>query len=454
MSIRRTKLLSSQNLGILLFQILLTILLLGNKVSQAGLILGFVLVFSGVAMLFKKNGPSLFTSLIFAFSPFIGFLRQNIISYNGISFILIFTIILWIYKNNSTALLVLRSKRVLGVFVFFMLFILYGVLIGSPLERFMKYFETALAIVVFSMYLRDTSYFRKYAPNFILSSILLVLALAQNASTRFIFEDDSSTEVKADPSALGIALVFSLLLVVVDDGRWLFLIYKRSVQKIKYLIVLIIFILLVITTSRIGFITLVGTLLIWSFLKLKNAKSFALIFLTGIVGFYYINSSIYASLVEQWVDKTINNQNGIAGATTGRAEQWAMVGEYIDSENLSVIMFGYGPGNGPKFSEKYSLKVNVIDSMYGKAYELHSLYLGVLVEFGMLAFLIFIFFLIKMVFLNFKFSLNGLSDLPIVGSFVYLFYIFSVSGLGIIPGLLIAIFINPKNFQNVRFKTA
>ncbi len=155
----------------------------------------------------------------------------------------------------------------------------------------------------------------------------------------------------------------------------------------------------------------------------------------------FIINSRYADIAEHWFNKTFRNEEGISGASAGRADQWKMAGLYLVSGEPLTILIGYKPGKAPEFSREYSTKVNAISSMFGRSYQLHSLYLNMLIEYGLVAFIVFIWFFIKRwrdVNLIYKQYGNTIPLLALIG---YMIYIGSVSGLGIIPGMFISLFL-------------
>jgi O-antigen ligase len=362
---------------------------------------------------------------------------------------LLASLILLLIKDTNQLKLLTSNKNVFWVSSFLFLFVLYGISLGFPLDRFMKFIETMLAFITFSIYIKDFYLLKKYSIYFIISSILLVASLSNNIQTRFIFEDDLSNDVKADPSLLGLSLVLSALFLIIDNSRWVEYFANNSYIKFKNILIISILILLVLTTSRIGILTLLGSLFFWALIKKNKIKKLIPLTTSIIVSLIFIIISPYAALVEIWYNKTFNNTNGIAGATTGRSNQWEMAVNYLFSSDFFTIFFGYGPGKGPEFSKKYSLLIDSIDSIYGKGFELHSFYLNIFVEFGLFAFILFVLFIIKRFIILIKLSTIGKTDFPIVVMMVYLIYILSVSGLGLVSGILIAIFSRSYNLKQI-----
>jgi len=424
----------------------ISLLINANRIDLAGSFLGLTLALSFIYSLSKSYSGAYFTMIIFVYSPFLSYLRQYVVSYNFISVILILTLLLWLLTNRELFTKIFLNKANLGIVVFIFLFILYGLMSGNPFNRFAKFFETLLAMQVFSMLLRSLFFVRRYIIYFVFSSALLIISLLQHISTRFAIETNQGS-YSADPSGYSIALVLSAFFISADNNLWITQFDKYPLlKKSKNLLLSIVVILTILTTSRIGFFALAGSYSIFLIFEKFKIKLLSPIVLTIFLSFLYLSNSNYSKIVEKWTIKTFSNNQGIAGATSGRSDQWEMTGLYLMKDIPSNILFGYGPGNGPKFSEKYSKKVNSIASMYGKSYELHSLYLNILIEFGLFAFIIFMFFLLKRLKQAYVLYMKIGIQLPFLATTGYLIYIGSVSGLGLVSGMFIALILLPVHY--------
>tara|TARA_R110001583_G_scaffold8896_2_gene41971 strand:- start:19620 stop:20990 length:1371 start_codon:yes stop_codon:yes gene_type:complete len=415
-------------------------LILSNQIAFAGYVLTLTIGIAFLYSIFQKDTAPFFSMVIFIYAPFLAFLRQYVISYNGISLILFAALILWFINNRQIFLEIIFCKVRIGIILFVFLFVAYGMFLGIPIERFMKFVETVLALLLFSMVLKSVRYVRKYTIYFIASSTLIIISLLQHIETRFIIEVGDAVH-KADPSAYSIALVLSAFFIIADKKLWISQMSKGWLRKIKYPLLAFILIMTILTTSRIGFFTFAGSYLLFLILSRFNIKQTYPILIVVGLSFVFISNTSYSEIAEHWFNKTFNNARGISAATTGRADQWKMAGVYLVSAPSGKILSGFGPGKGPVFSQKYSTRINAIESMAGGSYQLHSLYLNVLIEFGLIAFVCFLIFLVRrfmkayLIFtkLNFK--------LPILALFAYILYISSTSGLGVVPGMFIALFL-------------
>jgi len=430
--------------------ILITILILNYQIILAGRILLVIFLIAFIISFFRKDQALFFTVLIISFSPFLAFLRQYIISYNGNTIILFIALILWILKDKGKIFYsTFLDRRIFGIFIFLTFFIFYGLLINVPLARFMRYIETFLAIVLFSISFNYLEYIKKHLIYFIISSMLIVISLLQHIETRFIFEVGEEN-IKADPSAYSIGLVLSAFLLIQENGRWIFGESNRKTKFLRYLLLVFVIILTFLTTSRIGFFSLLGSYLVFAIISRTGKKSIIPIAFAFVAAFIFITNSRYYEVSEKWFNKTFKNEKGIEYATSGRLDQWKMAGYYLINASPKNVLFGFGPGKGPDFTSEYSRIVPGVKTLVGKQMQLHSLYHIILIEYGMIAFIFFAGFL-------YRSGLNSYSiykmyniTLPLLSFFAYLIYIGSVSGNGIIPAMFISLFmLKPAKFFNV-----
>ena len=118
--------------------IILTGLILNKQVVLAGTVLTLIFCLAFVFCLFQDSPAGIFTMTILVFSPFLAFLRQYVISYNGTSMILLSALLLWFLMDRGSMLRrTLLDRRIFIIIVFVVIFVIYGLLTGAPLSRFM-----------------------------------------------------------------------------------------------------------------------------------------------------------------------------------------------------------------------------------------------------------------------------------------------------------------------------
>ncbi len=407
-----------------------------DKFDIAGMFLAAVFGVLFVNSMLLNHGAYFFAINIFIFSPFLMILRQYFISYNGVIILLFFSLILWITKNYNIFKFVIFRTKFLLLALFILIYTIYGAFMGVPVLKFIKFHETILAILIFLMLLTSINYFRKYVVFFILSSVLLVLSLSKYFQTRFFIQTDD-LKFGLDPSSISVALTMSLIFVLIDNNFWIIHFTNKNIQKFKIFIVAFIISLIILSTSRVNFFVAIVIFIVYFFLEKQKFISFISVGVLAVLVFLTLKFSGQTKVSDKFFKKTFNNERGIEAATTGRSEMWVMTGFYLINSDILSILVGTGPGSGQDFTEEYSKKADV-KLIYGKRYELHSLYLNVLVEFGFIAFIFFISFIITRLIKLFKFYKKYKTTIPFASFIAYLTYVFSVSGLGLVPGLLLS----------------
>jgi hypothetical protein len=423
--------------------------LLKNNFNIAGRILLIFLVITFIFSIFIREGGYFFALTIFIISPFLTILRQEFISYNGISYLLLFSLVYILFYNWKFFFQTISNYSFLFLFLFYISFIIYGIFIGNSLKSFTKYFETVLSMGLFLTLLTKINYLRSFTIYFVISTMVLVISLYQHIETRYVIEIEDGS-FKVDPSSLSIFIIFSLLLLVSDHSKWIKQLENRKI--FIYLFLAILIILLVVTTSRIGFFIASGIAIFYiltSKNKINHVLKLSILLILIVIS---IKNSSLNEISEHWFNKTFKNEKGMAAATSGRSEQWKITSLYLYKGDIYEILLGVGPGNGGIFSLEYSNEDEISENMRGKAFQLHSFYLNILIEFGLVAFtvyLAFIFLRFKYIFKNYQ--IYGV-QLPLLTLISFLIYIFSVSGLGLIPGFMLSlVVINIKMFNNYEF---
>ena len=419
----------------------LTLLISNNQIIFAGTVLVFTIAIFLLWSLLNENSALRFATVIFVFSPFLAFLRQYVISYNGISFILLIALLLWLLKYPKiTVKEILRDKKILGISIFIAIYVIYGLIKGVPLARFMKYIETFLTILLFAISFNYLEYFRKHLIYFIISSILVVISVLQHIETRFIFQVGEEI-IKADPSAYSIGLVLSAFFLIQENGRWVFSTSRGRINFIRYGLLIFVITLTFLTTSRIGFFSLIGSYLVFANISRTWGKSIIPLVVAIVAAFVFITNSRYYEISEKWFNKTFKNEKGIEYATSGRLDQWKMAGYFLVNAPPEDVLFGIGPGKGPDFTSEYSRIVPGVRTLVGKQMQLHSLYHNILIEYGVIAFIFFAGFLYRSGLNSYSIYKKYNITLPFLSFLAYLIYIGSVTGNGIIPAMFISLFL-------------
>ena len=92
--------------------------------------------------------------------------------------------------------------------------------------------------------------------------------------------------------------------------------------------------------------------------------------------------SPYAPALQKGINRTFGDKRTARQRTSGRSDQWK-VAYYAFSKSLESMVRGYGPGLGAIVYAKYSREVEDVKYGVGKKVLLHSLFMQIGVEAGL-----------------------------------------------------------------------
>lgn len=415
----------------------------------AGHTLTIFLLLSILYVLVRRTNVALIISWIIGFSPFIILLRQYIISYSGFTLLLILITLFILAFRPNTLRHTYLSKNLLMVYAFFLIFILIGLLEGAKYIYFLKYIELIFGLMLFGLIFFYDKLKINAFKNLIIATIFMWIVLMKDIGNRFSLETIDGFSIGGDPSSLAIFIIFSMILVFFDQGKQINL---ENNFKLRNIIFSVLIILLLVSTSRTNMSVFLILMLLYS---LKNFKGFVKYIFVGLPILILLYSFLdvqYTNQIDKFfVDKLFNNERNINQISTGRYDQWAVSLHYIFNEKFFQVLFGYGPGQRD-FLHKYSLEYQSVIQLYeaGKAFVLHSFYLNVLIEYGLLAFIVFLFYVIRVFLNNIRLFIRN-DETPFYFTITYLITIFGNSGLSI-SGSLMLIFILKPYFATIQFK--
>ncbi len=181
-----------------------------------------------------------------------------------------------------------------------------------------------------------------------------------------------------NPIQLGLPLSLGFLALVIDGGRWLQL-QTRPLWRVALLLPTTA--LLVLTTSRAAWLaTAVGLTVSFAWGKRQRFKLLAggLVVLAAVLA---VLTSEYGDAVRRGYEHTFGEDRTLAQRSTGRSDQWTVAWRAFTSSAGSSV-HGYGPGVG---SEAYA-RVSATMAVHGAGSQvaLHSLFMQVVVETGLL----------------------------------------------------------------------
>jgi O-antigen ligase len=241
--------------------------------------------------------------------------------------------------------------------------------------------------------------------------------------------------VVGNPVQLGLALALGFLALVVDRGQWLGLGRSRF-QKWFWL--LPVAALLLLTTSRAAWLVVSGGVILTAVFgqgqRMKLLLVGALVPLVVVVALW----SPLGPGLQNKLDRTFRSERDLTGVTSGRSDQWA-VAYQAAMTSWDRLLFGYGPGLGPTVYATYSERTDNVRYSVGRAVELHSLFMQLQVEAGLLGLVLFLAWLAVALFWVAVGTWSSGRLLPLVCFCGYVLTIATVSGNDTICGAMLGI---------------
>lgn len=390
------------------------------------------------SMIAKK--PNFFTEFIFVFAPLISIYKDFAFPYSFASYLLLANIFLYALIRPVILINAFKNKSLMILLLYISTFVFIGLIQGRELTIFIKYIETALSVFVFTAYFLNNKVNLYYYTIFL---IIMFFSLFQFIDSRYEFEILDQA-FKVNPSLLSVMMLVPLSYILSLRNNKLINFSSRYTNFILILLVSC----LILTTSRTGIFVLLFLLVLMFFNdSIKRSSVYLLLTFCTLTFIYFFTNS--TDVLDLWINKTFFNTKGFSGSSTGRFDQWLMSYNYFMETDLPSLLFGFSPGSGYDFTGQYNKTIPANYAMYGKQINLHSLYLNIFVEYGLIAFFFFVAFLMK-AFKNIrsyriKFNDNFISIIFTV------FLILSLTGssLGLINGFIFSLILTTFNVKKL-----
>ena len=369
---------------------------IGIGTAQSALMISFVL---SVLLIILRTKRSERVEHIYVFFigllPIINYSKGGFFFYNILSFILILISVYYVYSRGISS--VFKRRIYTHNILFFFGFILYvfSAIYMRKYDANLKVLELILTATLFTHIVRSLHHVKFLTKLLGMSAVSLVIFLTIKTSgtanrlmiDRRLYLENGVDIGGSNPINFGLPLIFCLLIMIIS--------YNRAVRlrSSNIILGLVLVISLLLTTSRGSLLVLILGVLCY-ILATGRYKLAISIFSFGSISYVVFSllamylpdfASSYDFLVTR--TKELDDVNQIS---QGRLEQWIAMGEYLRN-NLSQMVFGFGPGNQFYAHSIISSSGNLLfDSFYGKEFAYHALLLRLLAEVGILGLLIYV----------------------------------------------------------------
>ncbi len=246
-------------------------------------------------------------------------------------------------------------------------------------------------------------------------------------------------QMLGNPVQLGMALALGLLVLSVDRAWWVALVSSRCW---RWALLVPTAGLLLLTTSRAAWLVAVtGMMVALLFGRRQRARLLLVAGLAGMVGLAAWFSPV-GPMLQAGVERTFNTDRSLRQRTSGRSDQWQVAYKAVNASTPRALL-GYGPGRGPEVYARYSEEVEGVRYGVGRQAALHSLFMQVIVEAGLIGLLVLVVWLTATGVMLLRWTLTDGRVLPMICFVAYLLVIFTVSGNDTISGAALGLGLLP-----------
>ena len=312
----------------------------------------------------------------------------------------------------------------------------FSLVLTGDYSNNLRFFELALMVVVVVLAGHDRDVLGSGLLGLTISACSIGLGmLPHNGTTGRLGMTELEGALIGNPEQLGMALALGFLALTVDHGRWL---GRHSHQFWKWLLVVPTTLLLALTTSRAAWLVAgSGILLAAGF---GRGQRLRMLLITGLIAVLATAAlrSPYGESLQAGLTRTFNSDRSLSSRTSGRSDQWAVAFRAV-SAAVGRLVCGYGPGRGPAVYARFSGEVAGVRYSVGQAAPLHSLFMQVLVETGVVGLLVLLVWLGSVLVQVVRWTARHGRLLPLICWGGYLAVIVTVSGNDTASGVALGI---------------
>lgn len=319
--------------------------------------------------------------LLLSLAPLMDVLR-TFATYNII--VPLFAMALFYHYRRSAgtvSAMVSRSRLVAGLFVYVSVYYLLSLIFTGDYSMNLRMFEAVFVVAGILILGRRGGLLRLALQGYLLSGWALGIAMVPHfETTDRLGMITVEGHILGNPVQLGVVLALSFLALFADRGRWLHL-EDRPLLLVGSLVVTIA--LLYLTTSRGAWLVVAAsTLVVIVFVRGQRLRVLLIVAMIALI-LPMLLLTPYASGVQRGLDRTFRQDRSLRSRTSGRSDQW-VVAYSAFTESPSSLLYGYGPGMGPAVYARESLTLPAVEYLVGREAPLHSLFMQVAVEAGIL----------------------------------------------------------------------
>ena len=399
---------------------------------------GFWLLFLVLSIRLAFRGEAIkMLCLLMALAPFMNLLR-DFAFYNVVTALLVLAIAHCQYRSPGTLQeVVARFPLIVPLLAMTSLYYAISFYLTGDYSANLRFFELAFGVVALLLISRDKRVLGGTLTGLMFSSLAVGVSMLPHVDT------DSALRLGmmeiedvylGNPVMVGLPLALSFLALTVDGGAWLGLKrwWVRGICQAASLG------LLLLTTSRASWMVVaVGVTVILLIGRGQRLRILILIGL-GAVVVQLLLLSPYKEGLENGIRRTFAEDRSAANRTSGRSDQWLVASRAL-TDSLGSLIHGYGPGLGPITYARFSRELMDVHYGVGRRIALHSLYMQVAVEAGLLGLVPLIGGLLIILFRTIRWYLIHGLLMPMVAFLSYASVALTVSGNDTVSAVFLGI---------------
>lgn len=330
-----------------------------------------------------------------------------------------------------------RYRMVMWMFVFAIVYYIWSLILTGKYEVTIRIFELAFSVLLILILGRSRKMLGPAIIGIITSACIVGLAMLPHIGT-VVGERLGEMVVQGyalgNPVQLGIPLALAFLALTVDRGRWL------NLERHLLIRVLLLFptvTLLALTASRASWLVAIGGLVATMLLGRSRVR---MLVITGFgaLAIQLVLISPFGGGFQKGIERTFSEDRSAGNKTSGRSDQW-VVSYYAFTESVGRMIYGYGPGMGQDVYASYSRRIPTIEFKVGSRMALHSLYMQVGVEAGLIGLIPLVAWLLVGLYRTIRWSLIYGLQFPLVCLLGFILVAMTTSGFDTVSGSLLGV---------------
>ncbi len=358
------------------------ILVVAGSAQLAGIAFWGALGVLALRLLLLRRADELLC-LVLAVVPFVNFLR-GFVFYNVVV-ALFASVLLFRFHVSPGGLrsLIVRYPLVPWLGAYLSVYWLLSFVLTGRYDMNARVFEMLAAVAAVLILARSRALIAAALSGLVVSACVMGLGLLPHLAT--------ATEERlgmvmlegrtlGNPIQLGLPLALGFVVLIADQGRWLELVHR---PYIRFLALGLVVGLLALTTSRAAWLVALAGVLCVLFFGKRSRATLLTAGCVGLVVLAVIRLSPASRVFDAALDRTFGLERTARNRTSGRSDQW-VVSWYAVTETAGSLLWGYGPGSGPRVYAQKSTEVANVEFEVGREMSLHSLYMQIAVETGLI----------------------------------------------------------------------